>query len=126
MTIRHTSGKGTEASAPQASGARGSLCQFSKTAAAVLLLGAAFGLLSSSCNQPAPGAEDGDFALGAFPPTLSDTEYHQRAWSRPTCLSCHDNELEDAPKILHTSLPPEAKQVKCRTCHVLVPGSPPR
>jgi cytochrome c5 len=79
------------------------------------------------CQPPATEAEEtGDFAAGAFPPTLSDTEYHQRAWSRPTCMSCHEHELEGAPKIRHVSVPEEAKLVKCRTCHVLVPGSSPR
>jgi hypothetical protein len=82
-------------------------------------------VLASGCEPAVTEVDDGDFARGAFPPTLSDTEYHQRAWSRPTCLSCHEHGLEDAPEIRHASLPDRAKLVKCRTCHVLVRGNSP-
>jgi len=70
-------------------------------------------------------AEEPGFVQGAFPPTLSDVEYHENAWSRKTCLTCHEHELDDAPKIRHESLTPEAKMAKCRTCHVLIRGSLP-
>jgi len=102
-------------------------CDVRKTAPVVSVLAAAFSLFLAGCNQSAPGADDeGDFAPGAFPPTLSDTEYHQKSWSRASCLTCHESGLEGAPKVLHTSLPAEAKQVKCRSCHVLIPGSQPQ
>lgn len=127
MTIRYTPITETEPSTRTTSGSRAGLRGIRKAAPIFFVLAAVFSLFPAGCNQSAPGADnDGDFAPGAFPPTLSDVEYHQKAWSRATCLSCHENELEDAPQVLHTSLPPEAKQVKCRTCHVLVPGSQPR
>jgi len=65
------------------------------------------------------------FAQGAFPPILSDTEYHQEAWTRTDCLTCHETGENEAPITRHSSLPPEAVQSKCRTCHVFIPGSPP-
>lgn len=80
----------------------------------------------AGCEPASTDAEEPGFVQGAFPPTLSDTEHHQSAWSRKTCLSCHEHELDDAPKIRHESLTPEAKMAKCRTCHVLIPESRPR
>jgi len=97
-----------------------------RTLVAIVVAVAGTLLAAAGCNTAAPGADDRDFAAGAFPPTLSDTEYHQRAWSRPTCLSCHEHELDGAPKVEHNSLTKEAVQVKCRTCHVLELGSAPR
>jgi len=81
--------------------------------------------LVPGCQPGASDASDGRFAAGAFPPTLSDAEYHERAWSRPTCLSCHEKGVEDAPLLKHSSVPEQAKGVKCRTCHVLEVGKKP-
>ena len=82
----------------------------------------------AGCNPPAStsaAASDADFAQGAFPPILSDVDYHEGAWTKTTCLSCHENPEEDAPQVRHVSVPEDAAKVKCRTCHVLVPGAEP-
>ncbi len=71
----------------------------------------------SACEKTTPGAS-GDYAAGAFPPTLSNKEYHQRAWTRTDCLTCHETGVQGAPRMKHTSLTPLAKEVKCRSCHV--------
>ncbi len=67
---------------------------------------------------------DADYAPGAFPPTLSATEYHQRAWSRTDCMTCHETGVQNAPKVKHLSVPDIAKNSKCRTCHVVTQASP--
>ncbi len=79
-------------------------------------------LMSVPACEQAPGAGD-EFAAGAFPPTLSDKEYHQRHWTRNDCLTCHETGVKGAPKMKHTSLPPLAKEVKCRSCHVPAGGN---
>ncbi len=81
--------------------------------------------LSSGCGETTT-AQTGEFAPGAFPPTLSDEEYHQDAWTRTDCLVCHEEGMQDSPLVKHVSLPDLAVKVKCRTCHVLIPGSKPR
>ncbi len=81
----------------------------------------------AGCGQ-SPTAEadpSGDFPAGAFPPTMSDMDYHQDAWSRTDCLVCHETGVDGATVIKHVSVPPTAMEAKCRTCHVLVPGSKP-
>ena len=92
----------------------------------LLALAAVACLACVACSKSEPVAmfnfDDSGFAPGAFPPALSDMEYHRPAWGT-TCLGCHETGKEDAPIVQHTSLPPQAKLVKCRTCHVLVPGS---
>ena len=80
-------------------------------------------ILLSGCEQT--GSAESDFAPGAFPPTLSDTEYHRNAWSRADCLTCHAKGIQEAPTMDHTSVPALAKDAKCRTCHVFIPGSQP-
>ncbi|NOX53592.1 MAG: hypothetical protein GXP27_03985, partial [Planctomycetes bacterium] len=88
MTIRYTPTTETEPSPRTTSGLAG-LRGVRKAAPIFFVLAAAFSFFLAGCNQPAPGADEGgDFAPGAFPPTLSDVEYHQKAWSRATCLSC--------------------------------------
>ena len=62
---------------------------------------------------------------GAFPPTLTDMEYHSKSWSRGDCLTCHETGVQGAPKVKHVSVPPLALKAKCRTCHVQVAGSKP-
>ena len=76
--------------------------------------------------RPAPAASaQSDFAPGAFPPVLSDQDYHKNSWTRGDCMTCHELGVQEAPKLRHVSLPELAKDAKCRTCHVLVPGQPP-
>ncbi len=81
--------------------------------------------LCSGCGTKSAKSNDADFAPGAFPPTLSDTEYHTRAWGGADCLTCHKTGIDKAPKIRHTSLAPLTKEASCRTCHVFVAGSKP-
>ena len=73
--------------------------------------------LMAACQKSQ--SANADFAPGAFPPTLSATEYHQRAWSRTDCMTCHETGVQNAPKIKHVSVPDIAKSSKCRTCHVV-------
>ena len=83
-------------------------------------------ILGSGCKRTTTAAaETSGFAPGAFPPTLSNTDYHDRAWTRTDCLTCHETGVQNAPVTVHKTLTPEAKQVKCRSCHVLIPGSEP-
>ncbi|MCA9322987.1 MAG: hypothetical protein KDB53_19760 [Planctomycetes bacterium] len=70
--------------------------------------------------------QDEGFAANAFPPTLPDTEWHQNAWIRNDCLRCHETGVGDAPQIVHRDLPDILRVAKCRTCHILIPGSKPR
>lgn len=62
------------------------------------------------------------FAANAFPPTLPDAEWHREAWTRQDCLACHETGVGDAPIVRHKGLPAIALKVKCRSCHVLIPG----
>lgn len=62
----------------------------------------------------------------AFPPTLSDTDWHRNAWAVNDCLRCHETGVAEAPRIVHRGLPEIAFDAKCRTCHVLLPGTAPR
>ena len=98
-----------------------------RTAAWSLLLVAVSLVAAGGCNTGATAGPDdsGDFAPGAFPPTLSDTEYHEKAWTRTDCLTCHEGGANNSPVTEHTSLPPIAKSVKCRSCHVFIRGSKP-
>ncbi len=80
---------------------------------------------SNTTTASASAEQSSDFAPGAFPPILTDMEYHQNPWTRTDCLKCHELGLQDAPKIKHTSLPDIAADAKCRTCHVFVKGSKP-
>ena len=94
-------------------------------AAVVLLLSAAV-ILVSGCQHSGEAQAQSDFAPGAFPPTVSDTDYHRRSWTRSDCLACHETGVQEAPVMRHTSVPALAKDAKCRTCHVFIAGSPPR
>ena len=71
------------------------------------------------------GAPSGGFDPNAFPPTVSDTEYHQDAWYRDDCLRCHETGVENAPRVRHKGMAPVLLQAKCRSCHVLIRGSAP-
>lgn len=78
---------------------------------------------SESPSTAQANARDKGFVDGAFPPTLSNKEYHTNSWSRTDCLKCHEAGLQDAPKIKHVSVPELAIEAKCRTCHVTVADS---
>ena len=82
-------------------------------------------MLLSACGGKSNTAEGSDFAPHAFPPTLTDTDYHQKAWANPSCLLCHEHGLEDAPIVKHEGMPDYLKAASCRTCHVQIEGSTP-
>ena len=86
----------------------------------LLIAGAGILGLAGACRRST--SAESRFAPGAFPPVLSDEEYHRRPWQRTDCLTCHETGVNDAPKMKHHSLPDLAKGVKCRSCHVLQPG----
>ncbi len=71
------------------------------------------------------GGQDGDFAANAFPPTLSDTKQHRKAWRRNVCLRCHETGVGEAPEVRHEGMPDLLKVAKCRSCHVFEPGKKP-
>ena len=96
-----------------------SLMRWLSTACLLLLLGLI--TLVAACGRT-PSAE-ADYAPGAFPPTLSDKDYHRQSWQRADCLTCHEQGVNDAPKLKHRSLAPLARNAKCRTCHVTARGS---
>ena len=78
--------------------------------------------------EPAPEAKaDGasDFADFAFPPTMSDVEYHKDAWIRDDCLRCHETGVQDATVVEHDGMASILLVAKCRSCHVLIPGQAP-
>ncbi|MCA9184644.1 MAG: hypothetical protein KDA99_03465 [Planctomycetales bacterium] len=91
---------------------------FAATLFAMLLLA-----LNSGCQPGSTSTAAGE--TGAFPPTISDTDYHGRSWTRSDCLVCHEAGVQNAPKIKHTSVPPLAREAKCRTCHVQILGQVP-
>jgi len=64
------------------------------------------------------------FALHAFPPTLSDIDYHQNGWKTLDCMDCHEEGIADAPLVQHVGLPEQLLTAQCRSCHVLIPGQP--
>ncbi len=68
---------------------------------------------------------DEDFAANAFPPTLSDTKQHRKAWRRNDCLRCHETGVGEAPEVRHKGMPDLLKVAKCRSCHVFEPGKKP-
>lgn len=77
-------------------------------------------LILAGCNQDSSGSssDSAGFAPGAFPPTISAKEHHKKAWTNKDCMVCHENGINKAPKMIHSSLTELAKQSKCRTCHV--------
>ena len=62
------------------------------------------------------------FASNAFPPTLSDTEWHRGGWDLNACLRCHETGVGKAPRVFHKNMPVVLLKAKCRSCHVLIPG----
>ncbi len=62
------------------------------------------------------------FASYAFPPTLSDTEWHANAWDVNDCLRCHETGVGKAPRVFHRGMADVLLRAKCRSCHVLIPG----
>jgi hypothetical protein len=82
--------------------------------------------LSAGCDGGATASpESSEYVPGTFPPTLSDMDYHALSWIRTDCLTCHEKGMMDAPVTEHKSLAEEAKQAKCRSCHVFISGSKP-
>lgn len=82
-------------------------------------------------KEEPPAREQGAFTDDAFPPTVSDVEYHEGAWFKNDCLRCHETGVGIAPVVKHESMLSDAqrailKTAKCRSCHVFVPGSKPR
>ena len=97
----------------------GSIIPWATTLTIALVCVSQFG-----CDQGS-AVQASKFAPGAFPPVLSDTEYHQRSWTRKDCATCHESGVNQAPKMIHSSVPPLAAEAKCRTCHTLIPGHRP-
>ncbi len=62
------------------------------------------------------------FAFAAFPPTITDKEWHEEAWTAGNCLDCHETGVGKAPEIRHYGIPALAMESNCRTCHVIEPG----
>ena len=82
--------------------------------------------LFSGCDKPNTAqSSETDGYPGAFPPTLTDMEYHTNAWTRSDCMVCHEEGVQEAPIVKHKSVPKVALDAKCRTCHVQVAGSKP-
>jgi len=65
---------------------------------------------------------DTGFAGNAFPPTLSDTDWHRDGWLVNDCMRCHETGVMDGPVVMHKGMPERLVTAKCRTCHVLIPG----
>lgn len=93
--------------------------------AAVLLVLPAALFLIAGCEQGGRVQAESDFAVGAFPPIMSGTDYHDRSWTRSDCLACHETGTQNAPIMKHVSVPALAKDAKCRTCHVFIADAPP-
>ncbi len=81
------------------------------------------GAAAPTATAPADSAR---FAENAFPPPLPDTANHRDAWVIENCRRCHETGVGDAPMLMHRTVPDVARTAKCRTCHVLIPGLPPR
>ncbi len=74
---------------------------------------------------PKKAPEEVKFAKNAFPPTISDTDYHETAWLKNDCLRCHETGVEDATLVQHEAMPDILLTAMCRSCHVLIPGQAP-
>lgn len=89
-----------------------------------ILLAALILVMAPGCTEtPTAQAQMSDFAEGAFPPIMTDEEYHERDWTRSDCLTCHESGKKDSPIMEHSGMPEHQKVAKCRTCHVLVKGA---
>ncbi len=62
-----------------------------------------------------------DFAANAFPPVLPNDTVHGLgpvdSWQSESCLSCHKNGKNNAPKVVHEGMADVLMMGKCRTCH---------
>ena len=87
-----------------------------------VLLGAALCVGACGGEESNVDADSGEFAWGAFPPVLTDEDYHELAWTKPGCLHCHEKGEQNSPKTVHAGMPDFLKEAKCRTCHVLIRG----
>jgi hypothetical protein len=70
-------------------------------------------------KEPA-SADESLFEANAFPPTVSDVDYHKDAWLKDDCMRCHETGVEDAPRTVHKDMPAVLLTAKCRSCHVQV------
>ncbi len=100
----------------------------------LLLLGLLIGILvagliacagpQKEAGAPVPtklkAADESQFAVNAFPPTIPKTESHRNVWKMHQweCLKCHGPEAGEAPTAKHEGMPEEVLSVRCRTCHV--------
>lgn len=75
---------------------------------------------------PTEAVEEVVFAENAFPPTIPDTDWHRDAWQRDDCRRCHETGVGEAPVIVHAGMAEVLMTAKCRSCHVLIPGTEPR
>ena len=62
-----------------------------------------------------------DFAQNAFPPTMPEDSSHANAWLRQDCLNCHEEGINNAPRVAHRGMPRDLLNARCRTCHL--PGN---
>lgn len=76
----------------------------------------------SSSSEESAAEADVVFEEYAFPPTVSDMDYHQKAWYKDDCLRCHETGVGDATQVVHKGMAEILLKAKCRTCHVLIPG----
>jgi cytochrome c5 len=74
-------------------------------------------------KEKTPKKAQGPFEGNAFPPTLSDLSYHRTGWKKNDCLRCHETGVGKAPSVQHKGMPKRLLTAKCRSCHVLIPGS---
>jgi len=62
-----------------------------------------------------------EFASNAFPPTMPEDSSHADAWMKDDCLRCHEDGLNDAPRVTHRDMSRDLMKARCRTCHL--PGN---
>jgi hypothetical protein len=74
------------------------------------------------------GKESGkgqEYAPNAFPPVVSDVDYHKGAWMKNDCLRCHETGVGEATEVEHKDMPDILLTAKCRSCHLLIRGQLP-
>lgn len=62
-----------------------------------------------------------DFARNAFPPTMPEDSSHANAWMKDDCMRCHEDGINDAPRVAHRGMSRMLMEARCRTCHL--PGN---
>jgi len=105
------------------------------------LLAASAALLVLACTQPEqrkckpqaaeamapPTAENQavEYPADAFPPVLPADRNHasgEGSWMQETCLDCHREGINGAPKVKHEGMAPILLEGKCRSCHTTSAG----